>query len=286
MTHFSVMVVTDNKATKELEQALEPYHQFECTGYVDQYVQSVDVTQECREDYRRYREKDSSFLEYVEADLELPKISPRETPNLEGEHKWGWIEVDENEKILRVIRRTNPNEKWDWWRIGGRFSDRLLTYQGQRCNSARKKDVDFATMRQQARDRARKEWLEFDSLFGQDKSSFVSWEACCQEYQEDLDRAREVYNSQSLIVTIEKNENFWFADAEKFLAPIEEYVAKTENNAVTFFAMVLDSEWHEKGKVGWFATIANEKKDWQAEFFNLLDSVGEDRYLTIVDCHI
>lgn len=46
MSHFAVMVIGPN-----VEQQLQPYHEFECTGTNDQYVQDIDITQECREEY-------------------------------------------------------------------------------------------------------------------------------------------------------------------------------------------------------------------------------------------
>ena len=37
MSHFSVMVIGGN-----VEEQLQPYHEFECTGINDQYVVDVD----------------------------------------------------------------------------------------------------------------------------------------------------------------------------------------------------------------------------------------------------
>lgn len=46
MSHFSVLVVGDN-----VEVQLAPYHEFECTGRDDQYVQEIDETEEARAEY-------------------------------------------------------------------------------------------------------------------------------------------------------------------------------------------------------------------------------------------
>jgi hypothetical protein len=40
-------------------------------------------------------------------------------------HKYGHILVDANGAVIRCIDRTNPNAKWDWWALGGRYSGRL-----------------------------------------------------------------------------------------------------------------------------------------------------------------
>lgn len=49
MSHFSVLVVT--KTPEELAPALQPFHEFECTGTDDQYVKDVDDTAELRAEY-------------------------------------------------------------------------------------------------------------------------------------------------------------------------------------------------------------------------------------------
>lgn len=47
MSHFSVMVIGPN-----IEQQLAPYHEFECTGTDDQYVQDIDETAEQLEAFK------------------------------------------------------------------------------------------------------------------------------------------------------------------------------------------------------------------------------------------
>lgn len=46
MSHFSVMVIGD-----DIEKQLAPYHEFECTGEDDQYVQEIDITESCRKEF-------------------------------------------------------------------------------------------------------------------------------------------------------------------------------------------------------------------------------------------
>jgi len=53
---------------------------------------------------------------------------------------------DDNGNAYKVIRRTNPNSKWDYWVLGGRFSDGLLLKDGSFADFAKKKDIDFDKM--------------------------------------------------------------------------------------------------------------------------------------------
>ena len=41
MSHFVVLVVGN-----DIEKQLQPFHEFECTGIDDEYVQDVDITDE------------------------------------------------------------------------------------------------------------------------------------------------------------------------------------------------------------------------------------------------
>ena len=46
MSHFTVLVITPDNNPGTLEAALQPFHEYECTGIEDQYVVDVDVTDE------------------------------------------------------------------------------------------------------------------------------------------------------------------------------------------------------------------------------------------------
>lgn len=54
------------------------------------------------------------------------------------------------------------------------------------------------------------------------------------------------------------------------------------------FAIVKEGEWYERGEMGWWALVANEKeKDkWEEEVKALLKDLPADTLLTVVDCHI
>jgi len=134
-------------------------------------------------------------------------------------------EVNEEGKIGRW---TNPNRKWDWWIIGGRWTGMLKLKEGANgsigrpglmtapampgyCDSVLKKDIDFEGIRRSS--------------------------------------------GNLMFVT---------------------------------FAVVKDGKWYERGEMGWWGIISNEKPDdqWEKEFTNLIDELPDDTLLTIVDCHI
>lgn len=186
MSHFTVLVIGEN-----VDKQLAPYHEFECTGRNDQYIQDVDITEEIRADYEKatstflvkdgervspydnrfYRKatpeeleliakrdrsinwrstgtqepevyeipegwekievstsEEQSFRKYVEEDEHaiVPFGSQPKTGTVDSEedaeHKYGYALEDENGEIIKIVRRTNPNAKWDWYSVGGRWT--------------------------------------------------------------------------------------------------------------------------------------------------------------------
>ncbi len=55
MSHFSLLVITKEPPTDDvLSRLLQPFHEFECTGEDDEYVQDVDKTEEVLEEYAKH----------------------------------------------------------------------------------------------------------------------------------------------------------------------------------------------------------------------------------------
>lgn len=127
MSHFNVLVVTDQKPTGEvLEAALQPFHEFECTGINDQYVVEVDVTEETKREFEEYGEGES-LEDHLEGWNGFKVVKPGQGIDTDDIHKHGYVIVDEQGNIVKAIDRTNPNKKWDWWKIGGRWSGMLIS---------------------------------------------------------------------------------------------------------------------------------------------------------------
>ena len=56
MSHYALLVVTRYEPTDEvLSKHLQPFHEFECTGEDDEYVQNVDNTERVRDEYETDR---------------------------------------------------------------------------------------------------------------------------------------------------------------------------------------------------------------------------------------
>lgn len=77
-------------------------------------------------------------------------------PDIKGKHKYGYVLTDKDGNVIKVIDRTNPNKKWDWYSVGGRYRGQLMAKPGVFKNKAWRDgdldslkvgDIDFARMR-------------------------------------------------------------------------------------------------------------------------------------------
>lgn len=305
MSRFTVLVVGDN-----VEHQLAPFHEFECTGVNDEYVQDVDVTQEIQEridegesleDALGYHGLDGNI---VDDESKVEKVGD------DCEHKYGYAIVKDG-KLVKAINRTNPNRKWDWWVMGGCWSGMLKLkpgthgMHGQRswtnrdepvgaeyCDSARKGDIDFEGMRNAAATEAAKRWDEARAVIG-DRTWLTRPEVqkTITEDQGDKkvwDLRREFYWAQEALSDLRKKFDHPFANLDEYLTPRETYINRHRNAAIATFAVLKDGVWYEKGSMGWWGMVADEQDQdvWNEQFAKLIDELPDDTLLSVIDCHI
>jgi hypothetical protein len=111
--HFVMTVVS--KSPGDVERLLEPYQENNM-GDVDPRYLAFEPDEDCEP-------------------VELDDLPPGASPDLVGRR--GYF--------------TNPHGYWDWWVIGGRWSDRLLRKDGTRCDQAYAGELDFAGVHREAR---------------------------------------------------------------------------------------------------------------------------------------
>lgn len=246
MSHFSLLVVTNTDRYEELEEALWPYHEFETTGE-ERYIQDVDQTAALLAEYDDGAAVDGeSFEQYVLNYYRYPALQPDEAPA--NEHKYRYALLDASGHVTRVVDRTNPNAKWDWWNVGGRYRDTLITNNGP-CDHAWFSALNVAAMRKTALDKRKAHVREARNALasGHDEGT-----------------VKLMYGSRIFDADYAANDRAWT------------------------FAVLMNGEWHERGQVGWFGVVSNEQspEDWNGTYWRLLQSVKPRQYVWIVDCHI
>lgn len=65
-------------------------------------------------------------------------------------------------------------------------------------------------------------------------------------------------------------------------------VKELDGEVLPTFAVVKEGEWFERGEMGWWGMVADEKDDelWEYEFKNLVKNLPPDTLLSLFDCHI
>ena len=122
---------------------------------------------------------------------------------------WGY-DIDEVENLVTTY---NPNSKWDWYSIGGRWDNYIYLKEKDHEGNA----------------------IQLNQAYFNE----IDWE-----------------------YMTEHNTPFCFVD--------------------------LDGEWNERGEMGWWACVNNEKpeSDWDQMFREYIQSIDENCLVTAVDFHI
>jgi len=391
MSHFTVLVIGD-----DVEGQLQPFHEFECTGEDDRFVQDIDETEEAREkfaslkkrmyvdqngkqfdayDDRFYRDptpeekkkigsmggtggghgmtwtskdwgdgcgyktkvhfmpegwkeieeercKYQTFAEFIQGYYGHDPVPFGTKPDLSGKHKYGYVQLDRKGEVVKVINRTNPNKKWDWYKIGGRWNgffhlkpekDRNFAYmkadphfsghvgKGD-ADQCHKGDINFDFMRKHRGREAKKEYNEIANLFGGEIPKLeLRWnDVLADKLIPDIEDKRKKYGAQPIIkkmkvmykekekyTKVQKDFIVW-GDLEHYQMSCEEYVKQAEDKQPVTFAVLKDGEWFERGQMGWWACVSNEKENgvWEKEWNALVMELPDDTLVTVVDCHI
>jgi len=161
---------------------------------------------------------------------------------------------------------SNPNSKWDWWVMGGRWSGFFKMKKGKKgvlgepgvgnntpqydCDQAEKGDIDFKFMENDPK--------EIENLM-------KHWETTLS--------GKSFYKPEYYKIR--------YGDIDNYLC-IE---TKFSTHAV-----LRNGEWFENGAIGWFGTTGakpEEENRWSLEFFDrFIKDLPNDTLLTIVDYHI
>ena len=309
MSHFTVLVTGPN-----VEEQLQPYHEFECTGEDDQYVSDIDETEESLKDFEEHGEG-RTFLEFIEYWTGATLLTSPPLPS----HKFNYI-LQNEDGSYKVIRRTNPNSKWDWYQIGGRWSgffklkpegsgalgDRSLLMRNEppvksgRADVAYKGDIDFAGMEEDARLKATERYDFFESLISslpENERSFIPWKECWKHLNtENIDEVRAFYNSQPVIELIAKlkigdNElsDHLQWNTDDYAVSRDEFIERGVDSSWSVFALLHRGEWISRGDMGWWGCVSNEVDDeegYRKYVRTLIHALPDDTLLTLVDCHI
>lgn len=238
MSHFTVLVVAQNQ--EELEKKLLPYHEYECTG-IEEYTEFVPADMEkLQKDYEEYKEEGQTFEEFI---------------------PW-WAGYEKNEEGVWG-RITNPRARWDWWVVGGRWSNLLHITGGKKGDFSKLSELDIESMRQENTDNAR--------------NKYQAWKNKPED-KKNLDNYL-IENHIFFITTDEVSELDTLSE--------EEYVEKHgQLKALTYALVDHEGNWIGRGDMGWWGIDSNRDDSYDEKFWEYLNSLDPESVVYVVDCHI
>lgn len=280
MSHFCMWAVTKTDDQEELENVMQPYHEYECTGIEDEYVILVDETNSLQESIDKYfyadkEEQDQTLEEWIE-DWNGCSNFFTEDENIDISDDSYVVLSKDRTQLIKYFEYTNPNAKWDWWVIGGRWSNDQ--------DMMKKSDFDYDAWFEKEKQHYTDLWNLYHPLFEKHKDTLVEWNSNA----ENINEMREAYYDQPLIKEIRANmDKYDLWDFNwRMKQSLEEYLDFELKTTSPCFGIVKEDGWYEKGKMGWWACVSNENPDWNSDFKKLWDSIPDDYYIWNVDCHI
>lgn len=335
MSHFTVLVVGD-----DIEAQLEPFWELDLSNEEmasDSRAEFDDCTEEAQNDWEtggtkqiietatgnKFYPWDQDLIEKLTGDR-YGKLDEDNLPEgytlkkLPFKEVYTDIETFANEysgyhvtEDGRFGHYSNPNAKWDWYQIGGRWSGYFRLKDGAAGNlgesglggrdkrvengkyadQCRKGDVDVEWMREQARFKAREYFNALDAVLSKFDNPPTWDEVRDEQFPGEIDKAREFYHKHPAVVALReaKVSSGMFGDGVKdYRSGLDALVQNASDKAISTFAVLLDGEWYQKGEMGWFGVHSEDMKpeDWEAEFTKMFDAIPDDTMITVVDCHI
>lgn len=276
MSHAVVLVLGD-----DIEGQLAPY----------------DENREV-EPYKDYEDLDPerwpvSFLakEYPDADLTDPHTVAR-LYNGHWDDGSGKYEVDE--KGLFEWSTYNPQSKWDWYTVGGRWAGTLLV---KPLVAAAAPNVHVNQFSAEIAAQERQHFAPVMDGRHTDQARFgeIDWEGMRLERLAKIDKRWDGY--EGVLVKhgpdAAKREAYWTfgIDGDELALGREGHLAREASRHPLHWvqAMVGEGVWREKGRMGWFGASTDgpdERDEWASWMGQFFGGMSDDVLLTVVDYHI
>lgn len=131
MSHYSVAVITKTGDIDEIKKLLAPFDEnLEVEPYV--YMTKEDIIVYAKHMQRKYQDR---------IDVTDPELANAKTDR--DFYEWMHSDYATYDKDGNELSTYNPNAKWDWWVVGGRWT-RLLRRKNSsnRYNSLQLKYID------------------------------------------------------------------------------------------------------------------------------------------------
>lgn len=274
MSHFTCAVFTHGiPCSEEIDDKLLPYMENSCAEPPREFMEWYSIRDKYAEKYEndtvlgafdfsgnfvsKYDKKFTSDM----AEQEYPVKLAYPTFESYMEDYCGYY-FDEEMQDYGYWQ--NPNAKWDWYEIGGRWSGSLEV----RDDDGKIMKVDSASIKD----------LVFDERSMKYAAALRFWELYIDGAEPANDEEREQIED-----CFYKKEYYTSRYRSK-----EEY-AECQASPATYAFVDYEGEWHETGDMGWWGmdvSALGQEAQYDRDFEMMLADAGDDDWITIVDCHI
>ena len=247
MSHYTVGVIIDKNIEKAfiegaVDKALAPFDEdLVVAPYVSKTKEALEKEHQEILEVMKIKESKKYNVEYL-----LENKEKYETFEAYLESNYGDRDFDNDGNLLSSY---NPNSKWDWFTIGGRWEQSVPLKNGKMANIASIKDIKL-------------------------KVKFTE-----KQKKGKLDKYNELITDGDLITPESYKERF----------PTFEDYLDYQATFSTCALLDSKGVWHEAGRMGWFGCSSASPEDelnFTKNFISLLEKEDQDNYFVLVDCHI
>lgn len=222
---------------------------------------------------------------------------------------------ERDEKIGKYGYWENPNRKWDWYKLGGRWcgffklkSPNMKKKVGNSgvfnnepkhdSDQAYKGQIDFAGMMNDSGNEAADRYDRVAKLFGGTIPILeINWKKDMFDggkYEKlDFEEKRKIYNDQPALKQIAKmRKKVWDEkdnpdhdliigldwNFEKYQCSREEYIQRAKARAISTFAVLKDGKWYERDE--------KDEGEWCNQIATMIQELSDETLLSVYDCHI
>ena len=254
MSHYTVLVIT-KKDGEDIDELLAPFSEnLEVEPYI--YKTKTEMISEMK------KAKEQLEIRMKEKDDYEPNSWERQLldANTDEEFYEAYLEEDGRyDEDGNELSTYNPNSKWDWYTVGGRWDGIIKTKDGDMVNECLASEID----------------LNCDK----DKYNHAIrfWEVVVEEKPLEAGESKEDFDS--------------FYNKDYYLSKYTDKYAYAKNAASfrTYAFLTPDGVWHEPGEMGWFGMSTDDAESndrYEEEFEKMLEELEDTDMLHVVDCHI
>lgn len=223
----------------------------------------------------------------------------------EKAYEYGYIKATGAGKLIKVVKRHNPNAKWDWFIESNdsysRWQERFELIDGSRSSMTTVGQVNWAKMMIDAQALAGE--YHDRALAVKGDRSYHTWRSLIAEatpegadWPENMDVVRAQYHNQEsrkdLLadqVLAALSEKAYFNLDETLVMSRDDYVRLMGLRSIATYALLHDGVWYEPGKMGWFG-VSSETPETELAYLNqyadIVLKLPENTPISVVDCHI